>query len=73
MLLWREGKRTSFELLSDAEEEELYKVGEEMLQKTDWVYDTMRMRESRLRILTKGAETVGGTRSRPRKRSGRHH
>jgi hypothetical protein len=75
ILLWREGKRTSYELLSDAEEEALHKVGEEMLQKTDWVYDTMRMRESRLRVLMKGSapETpVGGTRSRPSKRSIRH-
>jgi hypothetical protein len=77
ILLWREGKRTSYELLSDAEEEALHKAGEEMLQKTDWVYDTMRMRESRLRVLMKGnapetPETTGGTRSRPRKRSIRH-
>jgi hypothetical protein len=73
VLLWREGKRTSLELLSDDEEEALHKAGEEMLLKTDWVYDTMRMRESRLRSLVKGGvvQLPGagvGTRSRPSKR-----
>ena len=75
VLLWREGKRTSFALLSDAAEEALHKAGEEMLQRTDWVYDTMRMRESRLRMLMKVSAahspgkpgTSGGTRSRPGK------
>jgi len=77
ILLWRERKRTSLNLLSDEEEEALHRAGEEMLQKTDWVYDTMRMRESRLRSLMKGGSVElvgagGGTRSRPGKRSIRH-
>lgn len=87
ILLWREGERTSVALLSDAEEQNLYNIGETLLQKTDWVYDTMRMRDAKKRTLDirraaggggakgvegEGSTSMSGTKSRPRKGSVRY-
>ncbi|KZP10877.1 hypothetical protein FIBSPDRAFT_1051088 [Athelia psychrophila] len=72
VLLWRNGKRTSWHLLSDAQEDELHRIGDELLNATDWVRDIMRLRESMVRTALKkkpttpdASEPISGTRSRP--------
>ncbi|KAF7363953.1 hypothetical protein MSAN_01053600 [Mycena sanguinolenta] len=42
--VWRTGKRTSVELLSQEEEADLHALGEAELRKRDWVFDVKRMR-----------------------------
>ncbi|KAJ3502595.1 hypothetical protein NLJ89_g8812 [Agrocybe chaxingu] len=59
ILLWRTGARTSFELLSVEEEQELYNKGETLLQERDWVFDIMRVRERLGKNLAQ--KTVEGT------------
>jgi hypothetical protein len=51
ILLWRSGKRTSMQLLSSAEEEDLYQEGQTLLNETDWVFDILRYRQMKLRML----------------------
>ncbi|PFH51715.1 hypothetical protein AMATHDRAFT_141912 [Amanita thiersii Skay4041] len=53
ILLWRNGLRRAVELLSLDEEERLHDQGIQLLQVTDWVFDVMRLRNSRLRLLAK--------------------
>ncbi|SJL12169.1 uncharacterized protein ARMOST_15590 [Armillaria ostoyae] len=70
ILLWKEGARTSVELLSDDEEQRLHKQGEALRRKTDWVFDVMHLRSQAARALKRKAgksklEKVGGTRTRP--------
>lgn len=45
ILLWQSGDRKSVTLLSPEEEKDLYEKGQELLEKTDWVLDIMRMRQ----------------------------
>ncbi|CAA7270956.1 unnamed protein product [Cyclocybe aegerita] len=72
ILLWRTGARTSFELLSVEEEQELYNKGETLLQERDWVFDIMRVRERLGKNLAQktvegtGRRRTGGS-SRPRR------
>jgi len=81
LLLWRSGERTSVELLSEEEEQALHDVGEEKLRETDWVFDVVRLRESKMRQLARasgkrkaeegtGDAANGGTMSRPRRSTG---
>ncbi|KAK0196588.1 hypothetical protein F5146DRAFT_1012122 [Armillaria mellea] len=70
ILLWKEGARTSVELLSDDEEQRLHKRGEALRRKTDWVFDVIHLRSQATRALKRKAgrsklEKVGGTRTRP--------
>jgi len=51
ILLWRSGKRTSMQLLSPAEEEDLYQEGQTLLNETDWVFDILRYRQMKQRML----------------------
>ncbi|KAF8643781.1 hypothetical protein AX16_008800 [Volvariella volvacea WC 439] len=51
ILLWRAGLRTHPGLLSEDEEQSLHDKGVELSKETDWVYDIMRLRESRIRQL----------------------
>ncbi|KAF5373738.1 hypothetical protein D9758_000910 [Tetrapyrgos nigripes] len=53
LLLWRNGKRTSIELLSDEEENALHERGLELARETDWVFDIMRMRAMHEKRLAK--------------------
>ena len=74
LILWRTGKRTSLELLSEIEEQALHETAHHMALQTDWVRDVARMRDSKVRLLKKQAikenvkstNIVGGTRSRPK-------
>lgn len=54
------------ELLSQEEEQALHDKGEEMRRETDWVFDVMRLRTSRVR---EARRRVGGegTSLRPRR------
>ena len=66
ILLWRSGKRTSMQLLSSEEEEDLYQEGQTLLNETDWVFDIMRYRQMKLRMLqSKNPKGRNGTTSRP--------
>ncbi|PBK93172.1 hypothetical protein ARMGADRAFT_150722 [Armillaria gallica] len=70
ILLWKEGARTSVELLSDDEEQRLHIQGEALRRKTDWVFDVIHLRSQAARALKRKAgksklEKVGGTRTRP--------
>ncbi|KAK0211213.1 hypothetical protein DFS33DRAFT_1298206 [Desarmillaria ectypa] len=70
ILLWKEGVRTSVELLSDDEEQRLHDQGQALRRKTDWVFDVMHLRHQKVRALERKAgkaklEKVGGTRTRP--------
>ncbi|KAF8808984.1 hypothetical protein BYT27DRAFT_7254873 [Phlegmacium glaucopus] len=64
ILLWRSGKRTSIELLSSAEEEELYQEGQTLLNETDWVFDILRYRQMKLRMLQSKAKNGSVSRTR---------
>ncbi|KAF9261417.1 hypothetical protein L218DRAFT_988911 [Marasmius fiardii PR-910] len=51
ILLWRDGSRSraapdQLQVLSDEEEWELYRKGEELVRETDWVFDVRRLREN---------------------------
>lgn len=61
ILLWRSGYRTSVELLSEEEEQELHEKGEELRKERDWVYDVMRLRKLKLKQMQGMSQTVGGT------------
>lgn len=65
--VWREGNRTSVELLSDEEEEALHALGETARSKNDWVFDVKRMRKLKEAELKNREVVVGGTSSRPKK------
>ncbi|KAK0496855.1 hypothetical protein EDD18DRAFT_179699 [Armillaria luteobubalina] len=70
ILLWKEGARTSVELLSDDEEQRLHEQGEVLRRKTDWVLDVMHLRNQITKALKRKVgksklEKVGGTRTRP--------
>ena len=45
LLLWQSGMRTSSELLSPEQEQELYEKGETLLNETEWVFNVKRMRQ----------------------------
>ncbi|KAJ3744772.1 hypothetical protein DFH05DRAFT_1419024 [Lentinula detonsa] len=62
LLLWRNGHRSSVELLSDSEEVELHHKAEKLAEETDWVFDVVRLREIKVRQLKKQASKVGITR-----------
>jgi hypothetical protein len=75
LLLWRAGERTSIEVLGADEEKLLHERGEALMAETDWVFDVMRLRSSKVRNLAKNSKTVemdiiGGTRTRPRRGTG---
>lgn len=84
ILLWRKGKRTTMELLSEDEEKELHKAGDKLRDETDWVRDIMRMYAACRRNIDKAEKKGGdgaaveedlqvgtsGTRSRPRRSKG---
>ncbi|KAJ3999164.1 hypothetical protein F5050DRAFT_1805302 [Lentinula boryana] len=61
LLLWRNGHRSSVELLSDFEEVELHQKAEKLAEETDWVFDVVRLREIKVRQLKKQASKVGIT------------
>ena len=68
ILLWRSGKRTSIQLLSSVEEEDLYQEGQTLLNETDWVFDIVRYRQMKQRTLqSKIPKGKNGTMSRPRR------
>ncbi|KAG6335164.1 hypothetical protein ID866_3926 [Astraeus odoratus] len=77
LLLWRSGARTSTELLSEEEEQQLHDLAARKATETDWVDDVMRLREAQARLRgvdlnkpgSQEQETKivpGGTRTRPR-------
>lgn len=75
ILLWRTGARTSAELLSPEEEWGLYEKGEELLHETDWVFDIMRFRECKQKLMvnrvpkkSSGRSSLGRTASEGRLR-----
>ncbi|KAF8635495.1 hypothetical protein AX17_003885 [Amanita inopinata Kibby_2008] len=53
ILLWRKGLRRSLELLPVDEEQRLHDEGLRLLHVTDWVWDVMRLRSSRVRQLAR--------------------
>ncbi|TFK36333.1 hypothetical protein BDQ12DRAFT_736939 [Crucibulum laeve] len=59
ILLWRSGDRTSVDLLSPAQEHDLYKRGAALLNETDFVFDVMRLRRSAERRLAQRRERRG--------------
>ncbi|KAJ3787458.1 hypothetical protein GGU10DRAFT_385855 [Lentinula aff. detonsa] len=61
LLLWRNGHRSTVELLSDSEEVELHQKAEKLAEETDWVFDVVRLREIKVRQLKKQASKVGIT------------
>lgn len=61
VLLWRDGQRTSVELLSPEEEEGLYEKGQKLLNERDWVLDILRLRKRGY------LQNPGGIRSAPQK------
>ncbi|THU81503.1 hypothetical protein K435DRAFT_472040 [Dendrothele bispora CBS 962.96] len=70
ILLWRNGDRTSIELLSDNEEKELHELGSKLVKETDWVFDIMRMRSMHEKRLAKAqTKQVEGSSSLRLKRS----
>ncbi|KAE9409625.1 hypothetical protein BT96DRAFT_984682 [Gymnopus androsaceus JB14] len=80
LLLWRNGHRTCVELLSDVEEAELHTKAEALAQETDWVFDVVRLRETKVQHLKKQAgkkNDTSGSRSgrqssRPKRNSARY-
>ncbi|KAJ3875103.1 hypothetical protein F5051DRAFT_71081 [Lentinula edodes] len=77
LLLWRNGHRTSVELLSDFEEAKLHEKAEKLAEETDWVFDIVRLREMKVRQLkrqaaknasTSGRDTAVRTRTSSRSR-----
>ncbi|KIK57727.1 hypothetical protein GYMLUDRAFT_45897 [Collybiopsis luxurians FD-317 M1] len=79
LLLWRNGHRTSIELLSEAEEVELHEKAEKLAEETDWVFDIVRLRETKIRQMKRAevkmasaGTTRGGMSSRPRRLSGKY-
>ncbi len=65
ILLWQTGLRTSIELLSPSEEQELYDKGEELLNETDWVFDIQRMRQRAERLrLQRSSNSTGRRRAK---------
>ena len=58
ILLWRNGYRTSAELLPEEEEKELHEKGEELLQERDWVYDVMRLRTLKVQQMKKSQPSL---------------
>ena len=62
ILLWQTGLRTSIELLSTSEEQELYDMGEELLNETDWVFDIQRMRQRAERLRLQRSSYLTGRR-----------
>jgi hypothetical protein len=83
LLLWRDGQRTSQDILDPEEEERLHTAGLKLSAEPDWVGSIEVLRESKRRILFKNQEkkqpTGGstpatpkrGTRSRPQKVRGK--
>lgn len=75
ILLWRNGYRTSAELLPDEEEKALHEKGQELLKERDWVYDVMRLRtlkvqqmkKSQASLMRHGANGKTNKRGRPRR------
>jgi len=51
VLLWQNGMRTSFEMLSPDQEQELYDKGESLLNETEWVFNVKRMRQKAEEVL----------------------
>jgi hypothetical protein len=71
ILLWRAGTRTTLEVLSDKEEEELHKAGVELSLQSDWVNEVMQMRANLIsgkQVKTEPVQKtlVGGTNTRPK-------
>lgn len=79
LILWRDGKRTSLELLSPEEEERLHTIGVQLSLERDWVKDIQQWRDTKVRNIQKHqgkGKSVAvpttpaakrGTRSRPQK------
>ncbi|KAF9469412.1 hypothetical protein BDZ94DRAFT_1303884 [Collybia nuda] len=78
ILLWRAGLRTSIELLSESEENELHDQGDVLINERDWVYDVIRLRMSKIRQLkrthsmSQGSTSLGplSVTGRPRRNVG---
>ncbi|TFK30246.1 hypothetical protein FA15DRAFT_663629 [Coprinopsis marcescibilis] len=50
VLLWRNGDRKSFELMSDEEEQQLYDRGQVYVDQRDWVCDVIRLRDRKNKL-----------------------
>ncbi|KZS89975.1 hypothetical protein SISNIDRAFT_488832 [Sistotremastrum niveocremeum HHB9708] len=72
VLIWRAGKRESLEILSPEEEQALHDFGKKEVEKRDWVFDIMIIREQRAKASNKKLipqepeQTPNGKRSRTR-------
>ncbi|KAF9075199.1 hypothetical protein BDP27DRAFT_1315668 [Rhodocollybia butyracea] len=75
LLLWRNGLRTSIELLSVSEESELHGTAEKLAEETDWVFDVMRLRDTKVRQMQRkqAAASASRHRSRASSRPRRYH
>ncbi|KAH6908317.1 hypothetical protein BKA70DRAFT_1279295 [Coprinopsis sp. MPI-PUGE-AT-0042] len=72
ILLFWSGKRTSPDLLSPEEEQKLFNDGEELLNQRDWVWDVLRVRETKEKIYErKLAKRSGGDLESANSRAGR--
>ena len=71
VLLWRNGSRTSVDLLPPAEEEDLYEEGARLLAETDWVNDVVRYRKMMQAVLPKAKQSQAAGRRETVGRTGR--
>ncbi|KAG6915330.1 hypothetical protein DXG01_012102 [Tephrocybe rancida] len=60
ILLWRNGDRTSIDILDDEEEADLYAKGVILLKASDWVNDVMRLRMAAIGEVGKTRKSAGG-------------
>ncbi|KAL0067105.1 hypothetical protein AAF712_005892 [Marasmius tenuissimus] len=74
VLLWRAGDRVApgqLQVLSDEEEWELHKKGEELAKEVDWVFDVRRLRDAvEKRIRREGSDKGEGERAKRARRRG---
>lgn len=68
ILLWREGKRTSIDLIPKLEEQDLYDQGNILLEWEDWVEKILADRAQAMKSLAKAEEALkGSSKTRPGK------
>lgn len=73
ILLWRNGERTTPQLLSDEEEQRLFDIGIELANQVDFAHEVQQLRETKVKMLEtnslpklQSSSTNRGTRSRPK-------
>lgn len=71
LLLWRAGMRESLDILSAEEEHALHKFGREELEKSDWMFDIMTLRETKEKKVKKKAGTQEEPEKTPNGKRGR--